>query len=501
MESTESGAEAKRRARLPLVRLVMPARAQLDELPERMRMSKTLVAQLQRLELAPGVVRAGEQLLVRIDVPCPNEGYGIAWKRVDILASEHALIVVQAERLDEVGQVSEERDAAELGRLLADIVHAVVRKFDALRESLEREEAAIGSGTTATRKALRVLHQDSAELSRGIDAALGCLSRLLDEHVLDAQERADVIASMDRLRALSAAMEALRLRLPPAPVTASEELPSLDVESPEIVETAIALGQRRLHRIAYAHALTALIGGLAVSFGAVAMAWVGGPFLESSGYERAHLLGSVAFPVGFIILIIGKGELFTENFFVPVTGVLGRRGHVKDLLQLWSSTLLFNLVGGVIFGWLITRRGVLADGAKSFLVTLGEHTVSATFWPSFMKAVFAGWLMTLLTWLLLSAREQGPRLAIIYLIGFLIAVGQLNHVVISASEAFIAIGAGGEVTVKAWLLRSFLPALTGNLAGGLVFVTVLGYLQAHVLEESEKRMRDTFHQRAKSEGH
>src|SRR5690348_8391733 len=70
-----------------------------------------------------------------------------------------------------------------------------------------------------------------------------------------------------------------------------EEAAVLGAESPEVIEAATRVGERRLARLNLAHATTAFVGGLAVSFGAVAMAVVGGPWLEVLGQERAQLLG------------------------------------------------------------------------------------------------------------------------------------------------------------------------------------------------------------------
>jgi formate/nitrite transporter FocA (FNT family) len=95
-----------------------------------------------------------------------------------------------------------------------------------------------------------------------------------------------------------------------------------------------------------------------------------------------------------------------------------------------------------------------------------------------MKALFAGWLMTILTWLLLAAEGMGPRLVIIWLIGTLIVLGEFTHVIISGAEIFMAFFLGGDVAPTSWLTGSFGPILLGNVLGGVVFVTLLQYIQA-----------------------
>jgi formate/nitrite transporter FocA (FNT family) len=254
----------------------------------------------------------------------------------------------------------------------------------------------------------------------------------------------------------------------------------LGQEAPEVVVAGARVGAARLARPAAGDAITAFIGGLSVSFGAVALAWAAASLGGAPAPSPAHLAGALAFPVGFLVLLVGKSELFTENFFLPVTAVLERRGSAGQLAALWGVTLAANLLGVLVFALLISRPGVLDTGPAHFLVALAEHTVAYPFWTALVKAIFAGWLMTLLTWLLLAARGLGPRLAIIWTVGALIVLGQFNHVILSAAEIFAGMFLGAEITVGDWFARNFLPALLGNVAGGVLFVTLLFYVQAQL---------------------
>ena len=120
----------------------------------------------------------------------------------------------------------------------------------------------------------------------------------------------------------------------------------LGQEAPEIVDEASKIGAKRLHRPLAGDAITAFAGGMSVSFGAIAMASaaaaVGGGIATSS---VGLLVGALAFPIGFVILLVGKTELFTENFLLPVAGVLKHRGTLRQLGALWGVSLVFNLLG------------------------------------------------------------------------------------------------------------------------------------------------------------
>src|SRR5918912_1609186 len=113
-------------------------------------------------------------------------------------------------------------------------------------------------------------------------------------------------------------------------------------------------GRRDGHSPLIGDAMTAFIGGMSVSFGAVAMAWAAASLGGAPG-SPAQLAGALAFPIGFIILLVGKSELFTENFFLPVSAVLERLATWRQLGALWAVSLLFNLLGGLVFALLISR--------------------------------------------------------------------------------------------------------------------------------------------------
>ncbi len=261
------------------------------------------------------------------------------------------------------------------------------------------------------------------------------------------------------------------------PAEVDEEPKPLGQEAPEIVEDAAKIGGKRLDRSLAGDVMTAVIGGMSICFGIIAMAYASASFGGADGPSGAHFAAALAYPVGFVILLLGKSELFTENFLLPVTGVLERRGTLRQLGALWGVTLVFNLVGAAVFAFLVSRPGVLDDGARAVLTATAAHVVDYPFWTAFVKALFAGWLMTILTWLLLAAEGIGPRLVLIWLIGTLIILGEFTHVIISGAEVFLADFLGDEVATAAWLGGNFWPILAGNVIGGVIFVTLLQYVQ------------------------
>ena len=132
----------------------------------------------------------------------------------------------------------------------------------------------------------------------------------------------------------------------------------------------------------------------------------------------------------------------------------------------------------MVIAFLISRPGVLDDAAAEHLIGLADQVVGYGFWTAFVKAIFAGWLMTILTWLLLAADALGPRLVIIWLMGTLFVLVEYSHVIISSTEVLMAIMLGAPLSAGDCLGGGFLPILVGNLIGVVVFVTLLHYVQA-----------------------
>lgn len=256
-------------------------------------------------------------------------------------------------------------------------------------------------------------------------------------------------------------------------------------ESSEVFQTAIDAGVKRLNRPALEMGISGLIAGMSVTFGALAAAAVSGATIASFGQEVelfADVLGALVFPIGFVFVVIGRSELFTENFLVPTTSVMVKQAKITQLLKLWALTLIGNLIGAFVIAKVVSLEhyhGVPSVHTVEHLRNMAEFLVLERDWDaSFYAGVFAGWLITLMTWLLIAAQNNMTRLYVIWCVGFLIMLNKFNHVVVNSSEILMAIFVGTEsVTYDAWFQNSFVPTILGNMVGGLVFVTLLEYIK------------------------
>jgi formate/nitrite transporter FocA (FNT family) len=254
----------------------------------------------------------------------------------------------------------------------------------------------------------------------------------------------------------------------------------------QIYRRAREEGRRRLARPVVELAATALVGGFDVAFGVVAFGLAAGAVAGSTRTELAHLVGALAFGIGFVFVVVGKSELFTENFLVPVAGLeRRRRASWLKLGELWVGTLLLNLVGGAALAVLVTSKGVLPRTSHDELVRLAERLTSHSALAELLSAVVAGALMTLMTWFVEGATEStGVRIVMSWIVGAVIALGTFNHAIVSTIELVFGMRYGAAVSIGE-LFANLGIAVAGNFLGGLLLVTFARTAQAFGASSSD----------------
>ncbi len=239
--------------------------------------------------------------------------------------------------------------------------------------------------------------------------------------------------------------------------------------------------RRRLNRSWPSLFATGTIGGIDVGLGVMALLLV----REATGQE---LVGALAFSIGFIALTLGRSELFTENFLVPVAAVVTGKSSVGALLRLWGGTAVTNLAGG----WLV--MALVAVGLPELhetAVQLGRHYpelgIGST---SFASAILGGAAITLMTWMQRGTDSVPAKLVAAVAVAFLLAGGRLNHAIVVSLEMFAALHVGAPFGYADWLGMAAWAAL-GNLVGGMALVTVLRLVQVgRTALDAERRRPD-----------
>jgi formate/nitrite transporter FocA (FNT family) len=231
-------------------------------------------------------------------------------------------------------------------------------------------------------------------------------------------------------------------------------------------------GERRLDRPLLEMISTALAAGFDIVAGVVALAIVDASLAPRLGHGTAHVFASLAFGIGFVFLVVGRGELFTENFLVPIAGLDHRRGSSwLGLAKLWLSSPLFNVLGGLVIILILSTHGVLPSGSPQALATNADAIHSHGTLTLFASAIFAGALITAMTWFVEGQTSMLVRIAVAWIAGALLALGTFDHVIVVTLELIFGYRFGSHF---AWtfILGNFLLAAAGNMLGGVGLVTL-----------------------------
>ena len=245
----------------------------------------------------------------------------------------------------------------------------------------------------------------------------------------------------------------------------------------EIWDRSFDEGERRMERTALGQASTGLVGGFDVVVGLIVAATLTGAMASVATDELAHAVGSLGFGIAFVLITIGRSELFTENFLVPVGARLAGRGSNPALARMWALTLLFNLIGAATLAAIVSVHGVLPASAYEAAGHLADTFSGRGYGEALASAVVAGAVMTVYTWLAMAARGDVARILLALLIGFLLLLPTLNHVIVGFGELMLGVVSGASHPALGETVGHFAVALVGNLIGGVGFVTLTRLIQ------------------------
>lgn len=248
----------------------------------------------------------------------------------------------------------------------------------------------------------------------------------------------------------------------------------------DILAIEVAQGLGELERPARGLLISGLSAGLEIGFSVLLMGVITTLAADSLPELLTRLLTANMYAVGFIFVILGRSELFTEHTTLAVFPVLEGRATVGRLARLWGLVYAANVTGAAAFAFLLTgvapQLGVVEPEAFGRIAhTLVEHEGGTIF----LSAVLAGWLMGLLSWLVSAGRDTTSQIFFVWLVTASIGLGHLHHCIVGTTEVLAGLFAGQAIGWAAY--GHFLLWTTlGNAVGGVVFVALLKY--GHVIE-------------------
>jgi formate/nitrite transporter FocA (FNT family) len=249
--------------------------------------------------------------------------------------------------------------------------------------------------------------------------------------------------------------------------------------APVIYETIRQNGEDELRRPVVSLWWSGIAAGLGISASV---------FCES--YFHLHLpdepwrplVENLGYTVGFILVILGGFQLFTEQTVTAILPLLSnptRKSFIRTA-RLWSVVFIANLIGGFAAALFATYSLGTTPEQLAAYHAIASHFTDKSFVELLFQGIPAGFLIAALVWML--PNSEGSKFWVILILTYLIALGDFAHVIAGSVEVFISLFAG-QITVITAFLGIILPALIGNILGGTALFSLIAYAQ--VREEME----------------
>lgn len=244
--------------------------------------------------------------------------------------------------------------------------------------------------------------------------------------------------------------------------------------APVVFEAIRMAGENELARPASSLFWSGVSAGFAISLSVLCKGFFEAVLPKA---EWTPAVSNLGYAVGFVVVILGRMQLFTENtitpilplFFSPTAEKLARTG------RLWAIVFCANMIGCALAALVIVKLGVLPEPQMQGVLDLAPHHARAAALQNLLHGAPAGFMIAALVWMLPSAEGAGKLLTIL-LMTYMIGLGGLSHVVAGATEYFILVWTGDMDLAKA-VIGGILPALAGNVAGGTFLFAALAYGQ------------------------
>lgn len=232
-------------------------------------------------------------------------------------------------------------------------------------------------------------------------------------------------------------------------------------------------GEEELSRTPISLWWSGIAAGLSIGFSVVAEGLLQANLPDE---DWRPLVDNLGYSVGFLIVILARQQLFTENTLTAVLPLVASPSlqNFGLTLRLWGIVFLANMAGALVFAWGLSSGLFFAADAQQAFLNVSHHLMALEPGQMFWRGIVAGWIIATLVWLLPSS--GGASVVVIVLLTYLIALAELAHVIAGSVEAFLLV-LHGDISWAQSVLNFLLPALAGNIIGGSALFAVLAYAQ------------------------
>lgn len=240
-----------------------------------------------------------------------------------------------------------------------------------------------------------------------------------------------------------------------------------------VFETVRREGVNELERPVAALAFSGLAAGLSMGFSLIASGIIRAALPDA---PWRPLVVNFGYTLGFLIVILARQQLFTENTVTAIIPLLDNRDFetLRKVAKLWAVVLLTNLLGAFLVALAIAHTNGFEPNVKAAFLDIGTSTLSFDFTTVLVRGIFAGWMIALMVWLLPAAETQ--RVWVIIILTYIVGAANLTHIVAGSVDAFYAV-INGLASWQTYVFGFLVPVFIGNSIGGVLLVSLLNFGQ------------------------
>ena len=244
-------------------------------------------------------------------------------------------------------------------------------------------------------------------------------------------------------------------------------------------------GEEELNRASSALAWSGLAAGLSMGFSMVAQALLRSHLPDE---PWRPLVTNLGYSLGYVIVIVARQQLFTENTLTAIIPLLTRRNRTTfwQVVRLWAVVLAANLAGAHLFAWIAGNTPLFKQDVQAAMLALGKEAAAVSFGAAVLRGIFAGWLIAMVVWML-AAVDTG-RLAVIIMLTYIVGLAGLTHIIAGSIEVLFLVMVGA----KSWGAAAWgymLPTLIGNSIGGVSLTAALNHAQVVAGMDAKKKSK------------
>jgi len=187
------------------------------------------------------------------------------------------------------------------------------------------------------------------------------------------------------------------------------------------------------------------------------------------------LIAKFGYCVGFLLVVLGRQQLFTENTLTVILPLLRKPDPrmFGNVVRLWLIVLACNLLGAFAIAWIMGNTDAVSVEVRQVMKELGLAAMNYRFGTLLLRGIFAGFLIALMVWLMPVA--EAARVWVIIIVTYIVGIGDFSHIIAGSVDAFYVVGIG-QKTILDYFLYIF-PVLLGNIVGGSSIVAAIAHAQ------------------------